>query len=49
MPKLYRVILPVKDRVIWGPESRPGEPIKLANVVDPEGNEIMLTEYEGEP
>ena len=30
------------------PERREGEPIILASVVDPEGNEIMLTQYVGE-
>ena len=29
------------------PESRPGEPIKLADLVDPEGNTFMITEYVG--
>jgi predicted enzyme related to lactoylglutathione lyase len=29
------------------PESRPGEPIKLAHVTDPEGNGIGLTQFIG--
>jgi predicted enzyme related to lactoylglutathione lyase len=29
------------------PEDRPGEPIKLADLVDPEGNVFMLTQYVG--
>jgi len=29
------------------PEARPGEPIKLADATDPEGNGFMLTEYVG--
>src|SRR5262245_35658641 len=34
-------------RVVKGPESRPGEPIRLAHAVDPEGNEFMITQYVG--
>lgn len=30
--------------VVREPEARPGEPIRLAAVVDTEGNELMLTE-----
>lgn len=30
------------------PEQREGEPIILATIADPEGNEIMLTQYVGE-
>lgn len=29
------------------PEKREGEPIILSTIVDPEGNEIMLTQYVG--
>ena len=29
------------------PEQREGEPIKLAELVDPEGNTFMLTQYVG--
>ena len=29
------------------PESRPGEPIVLSEIIDPEGNIISLTEYKG--
>jgi predicted enzyme related to lactoylglutathione lyase len=29
------------------PESRPGEPIRLAHVTDPEGNGFMLTQFIG--
>jgi len=31
--------------VLQGPEDREGEPIILANLRDPEGNEIMFTEW----
>lgn len=33
---------------IQPPEAREGEPIILASLADPEGNEIMLTQYVGE-
>ena len=33
---------------IASPEGREGEPIILARIADPEGNEIMLTQYVGE-
>ena len=33
---------------LQAPESREGEPILLAVMVDPEGNEVMLTQYLGE-
>ncbi|MEZ6187536.1 MAG: VOC family protein [Planctomycetota bacterium] len=29
------------------PQARPGEPIKLAEVTDPEGNGVMFTQYVG--
>ena len=29
------------------PQTRPGEPIMLAKVVDPEGNQFMMTQYVG--
>lgn len=29
------------------PESRPGEPIRLARIADTEGNVLMLTQYRG--
>ena len=32
---------------IKAPEHREGEPIMLATIQDPEGNEIMLTQYVG--
>jgi len=35
-------------KVLAEPESRPGEPIKLARALDPEGNEFDLTEFVGE-
>jgi predicted enzyme related to lactoylglutathione lyase len=31
--------------IVKAPESRPGEPIKLAECADPEGNVFMVTEY----
>ena len=34
-------------RVLSGPSDRPGEPIKLANLVDTEGNGFMLSQYVG--
>ena len=34
-------------RVVDPPESRPGEPIRLARFADPEGNVVMLTQYTG--
>jgi predicted enzyme related to lactoylglutathione lyase len=34
-------------RVVDSPESRPGEPIRLARFADPEGNVVMLTQYIG--
>jgi len=33
--------------IVRVPEARPGEPIKLAHLRDPEGNEFMMTEYVG--
>ena len=33
--------------VLRAPEERPGEPIKLAGLVDTEGNEISFTQYIG--
>lgn len=33
---------------IQPPEAREGEPIILASLADPEGNEIMLTQYVGD-
>ena len=34
-------------KVLSGPEERRGEPIKLASLVDTEGNEFSLTQYVG--
>ncbi len=34
-------------RLLSGPSDRPGEPIKLANLVDTEGNGFMLSQYVG--
>lgn len=34
-------------RSIAPPESRPGEPIRLARIADPEGNVFMLTQFVG--
>ncbi len=34
-------------KVLSGPSDRPGEPIKLANLVDTEGNGFMLSQYVG--
>jgi predicted enzyme related to lactoylglutathione lyase len=34
---------------VQAPVRREGEPIILATVADPEGNEIMLTQYVGDP
>jgi predicted enzyme related to lactoylglutathione lyase len=33
--------------ILHGPEDREGEPIILAGLRDPEGNEVMFTEYKG--
>jgi len=33
--------------VVSPPQSRPGEPIKLAVISDTEGNQLMLTQYIG--
>jgi predicted enzyme related to lactoylglutathione lyase len=33
--------------ILSGPENRDGEPIILANLRDPEGNEIMFSQYKG--
>lgn len=35
-------------RIVRPPESRPGEPIRLASFADPEGNVVMLTQSIGE-
>ena len=32
-------------RVVSGPQDRPGEPIRLAELADPEGNGFSLTQY----
>ena len=34
-------------KVLSGPSDRPGEPIKLADLVDTEGNGFMLSQYVG--
>lgn len=34
-------------QVVSPPSARPGEPVKLAECADPEGNVFMLTEYLG--
>ncbi len=34
-------------KVLSGPSDRPGEPIKLANLVDTEGNGFTLSQYVG--
>lgn len=33
--------------IVQAPQSRPGEPIKLAECADPEGNVFMVTEFIG--
>lgn len=40
-------ILAGGGRVVSAPSARPGEPIKLAECADAEGNEFMVTEYLG--
>lgn len=34
-------------KILTQPEHRPGEPIILAEFADPEGNQVMLTQYVG--
>lgn len=34
-------------KIVDLPESRPGEPIRLARFADPEGNVVMITQYVG--
>ncbi len=34
-------------RVLSGPSDRPGEPIRLADLADTEGNRFMLSQYVG--
>lgn len=40
----YGVALDAGASAVRPPEDRPGEPIRLTEVADPEGNVIMLTE-----
>jgi predicted enzyme related to lactoylglutathione lyase len=44
----YRTAIAAGGEEIRPPESRDGEPIILAELRDPEGNEIMLTQYVGD-
>lgn len=39
-----RAVASAGGRIVEEPTARPGEPIRLARAVDPEGNQIMLTE-----
>ena len=43
-----RIVRSAGGTILREPEARPGEPIKLADVLDPEGNQIDLTEFVGE-
>ena len=45
--KIYREVIEWGARKVQEPQSSPGEPVKIAKIRDPEGNEIMLTEYTG--
>ena len=42
-----RIIQEHGGRIVTQPEKRPTEPIVLAIFQDPEGNELMLTQYVG--
>jgi predicted enzyme related to lactoylglutathione lyase len=44
----YAAAIAAGAKEIRSPESREGEPIILAEIQDPEGNVIMLTQYVGE-
>ena len=46
--KAYAEALSAGANGVQPPEAREGEPIILASLTDPEGNEIMLTQYVGE-
>lgn len=43
----YSMAIAAGGKVVSPPERREGEPIILSRITDPEGNEIMLTQYLG--